>query len=62
MCALYAWLHTHRYYYLGYYIHTCQKMRYKGGYAPSQLLCPERLEWVPLELCRPLLDRQTYGR
>lgn len=30
-----------RYYYLGFYIHNCQKMKYKGDYAPSELLCPE---------------------
>jgi arginine-tRNA-protein transferase len=29
-----------RYYYLGYYIHTCPKMRYKAEYQPSDLLCP----------------------
>ena len=28
-------------YYMGYYIHTCHKMRYKAGYRPSELLCPE---------------------
>ncbi|KAG5181587.1 arginine-tRNA-protein transferase [Tribonema minus] len=51
-----------QYYYLGYYIHSCEKMRYKGNYNPSDLLCPERREWVPLALCKPLLDRQSYGR
>lgn len=35
------------YYYMGYYIHSCQKMRYKADYEPSDLLCPERLCWVP---------------
>jgi len=29
-----------RYYYLGFYIHNCQKMKYKGEYSPSELLCP----------------------
>jgi arginine-tRNA-protein transferase len=29
-----------KYYYLGYYIHSCPKMRYKAAYAPSELLCP----------------------
>jgi arginine-tRNA-protein transferase len=29
-----------KYYYLGYYIHTCPKMRYKAQYRPSELLCP----------------------
>lgn len=27
-------------YITGYYIHTCQKMRYKAEYQPSQLLDP----------------------
>ena len=37
-----------RHYYLGYYIHSCHKMRYKGDYAPSELLCHETGAWVPL--------------
>lgn len=31
-----------QYYYLGYYIHNCGKMRYKATYRPSELLCPLR--------------------
>ncbi|RKO97315.1 hypothetical protein CAUPRSCDRAFT_5250, partial [Caulochytrium protostelioides] len=34
-----------RYYYLGYYIHDCAKMRYKGSYQPSELLCPVTQTW-----------------
>lgn len=49
-------------YYMGFYIHSCPKMSYKGSYTPSFLLCPERLTWVPLELCRPVLDAQKYAR
>ena len=49
-------------YYMGFYIHTCPKMSYKGSYTPSFLLCPERLSWVPLELCRPVLDKYKYAR
>ena len=49
-------------YYMGFYIHTCPKMSYKGSYTPSFLLCPERLTWVPLELCRPVLDAHKYAR
>ncbi|CAH2040989.1 unnamed protein product [Thlaspi arvense] len=30
------------FYYLGYYIHSCNKMRYKAAYSPSELLCPLR--------------------
>lgn len=33
-----------QYYYLGYYIHSCNKMRYKAAYRPSELLCPLRFE------------------
>jgi arginyl-tRNA---protein transferase len=37
-----------QYYYMGYYIDTCTKMRYKGEYAPSELLCPYSMSFVPL--------------
>ncbi len=57
---------THRaalpYYYMGFYIHDCPKMRYKGQYAGSHLLCPERYVWVPVEQCRPILDKSKYAR
>ncbi|KZT12812.1 uncharacterized protein LAESUDRAFT_733408 [Laetiporus sulphureus 93-53] len=49
-----------RYLYMGFYIHSCQKMRYKGDYAPSYLLDPEEYTWFPLETCRPLLDSYRY--
>ena len=46
----------------GFYIHSCPKMRYKGGYKPSQLLCTRTLHWVPLQACLPALDEQpTVG-
>eukprot|EP01018_Ginkgo_biloba_P034162 Gb_29273 [translate_table: standard] len=35
---------TLQYYYLGYYIHSCRKMRYKAAYNPSELLCPVRYQ------------------
>ncbi|XP_044508722.1 arginyl-tRNA--protein transferase 2-like isoform X1 [Mangifera indica] len=38
------------YYYLGYYIHSCRKMRYKAAYRPSELLCPLRYQWVPYDV------------
>ncbi|KAM6916023.1 arginyl-tRNA--protein transferase 1 isoform 2-T2 [Xenentodon cancila] len=50
------------YYYLGFYIHSCSKMRYKGQYRPSDLLCPETYVWVPIERCVPLLDNSRYAR
>ncbi|XP_069836356.1 arginyl-tRNA--protein transferase 1 isoform X2 [Dendropsophus ebraccatus] len=50
------------YYYMGFYIYTCPKMRYKGQYKPSQLLCPETYSWVPIEKCLPLLETSKYSR
>jgi len=29
-----------KYYYMGFYIHNCDKMKYKAEYKPSELLCP----------------------
>ncbi|XP_072997649.1 arginyl-tRNA--protein transferase 2 [Typha latifolia] len=49
-----------QYYYLGYYIHSCSKMRYKAAYRPSELLCPLRYTWVPYDIARPLLDKRSY--
>ncbi|KAI4306814.1 hypothetical protein L6164_030059 [Bauhinia variegata] len=49
-----------QYYYLGYYIHSCIKMRYKAAYWPSELLCPLRYQWVPFDIAKPLLDRKPY--
>ncbi|PQQ13973.1 arginyl-tRNA--protein transferase 2 isoform X2 [Prunus yedoensis var. nudiflora] len=51
---------TLQYYYLGYYIHSCSKMRYKAAYSPSELLCPLRYQWVPFAIAKPLLDRKPY--
>ncbi|XP_029926154.1 arginyl-tRNA--protein transferase 1 isoform X3 [Myripristis murdjan] len=50
------------YYYLGFYIHSCPKMRYKGQYQPSDLLCPETYVWVPIEQCLPSLENSRYAR
>ncbi|XP_073042449.1 arginyl-tRNA--protein transferase 1-like isoform X2 [Primulina eburnea] len=49
-----------QYYYLGYYIHSCSKMRYKAAYRPSELLCPLRYQWVPYDVAKQLLDRRNY--
>jgi len=52
-----------QYYYLGYYIHSCPKMRYKGNYEPSELLCPVTGAWVPLDdRVRRKLDGTPYCR
>ena len=51
----------YQYYYMGYYIHSCAKMKYKGEYRPQYVLDPESLEWNPLEgELRSLLDRKRY--
>ncbi|XP_062988827.1 arginyl-tRNA--protein transferase 1 isoform X1 [Elgaria multicarinata webbii] len=50
------------YYYMGFYIHSCPKMRYKGQYRPSELLCPETYAWVPIEQCLPSLEHSKYSR
>lgn len=35
----------YEYYYMGYYIHDCAKMRYKNDYAPQYFLDLENFEW-----------------
>ncbi len=50
-----------KYYYMGFYIHSCQKMRYKGNFSPSFLLCPENYTWKLLDDdLRKKLDQQKY--
>ncbi|KAF9883582.1 Arginyl-tRNA--protein transferase 1 [Aspergillus nanangensis] len=51
----------YHYYYMGYYIHSCQKMRYKGAYRPQYILDPESYTWDPLdgELSKKL-DQRSY--
>lgn len=44
------------YYYMGFYIHSCHKMQYKADYQPSDLLCPERLCWIPFDRVKAALD------
>ncbi|XP_011069148.1 PREDICTED: arginyl-tRNA--protein transferase 1 isoform X2 [Acromyrmex echinatior] len=51
-----------KYYYMGYYIHTCQKMRYKARMQPSKLLCPETYVWCDIEPCLAKLDNEKYSR
>ncbi|KAJ5190558.1 uncharacterized protein N7498_009543 [Penicillium cinerascens] len=49
------------YYYMGYYIHSCVKMRYKGAFRPQYILDPESNGWDPLagELSEKL-DKRSY--
>ncbi|XP_076244333.1 arginyltransferase 1 isoform X2 [Calliopsis andreniformis] len=51
-----------KYYYMGFYIHSCPKMRYKTRMKPSKLLCPETYEWFDIEPCLLKLDKQKYSR
>ncbi|KAH8355335.1 hypothetical protein KR093_011252 [Drosophila rubida] len=52
-----------KYYYMGFYIHSCTKMRYKGKLSASYLLCPETYIWVPLtDAIRSKLDAKQYQR
>jgi arginyl-tRNA---protein transferase len=48
------------YYYMGFYIHSCQKMRYKAEYKPSELLCPTTLTWHILDDCVKFLDAHRF--
>ena len=50
------------YYYMGYYVHSCPKMNYKGQYTPSFLACPETYRWVPIEKCKEKLNAAKYCR
>ncbi|GIX75831.1 arginyl-tRNA--protein transferase 1, partial [Caerostris extrusa] len=51
-----------QYYYMGYYVHSCIKMRYKGQYYPSYLLCPETYIFQPIEKCKPKIEVSKYHR
>ncbi|KAG8218768.1 arginine-tRNA-protein transferase [Butyriboletus roseoflavus] len=47
--------------YMGFYIHSCPKMSYKGEYTPSFLADPEDFTWHPLKSCVELLDKYRYA-
>ncbi|GAA5898234.1 hypothetical protein JCM8208_000190 [Rhodotorula glutinis] len=51
-----AWETGEGRYMMGFYIHTCAKMRYKADYQPSFLLDPEANVYVPFSQCKPYLD------
>lgn len=50
-----------KYYYMGFYIHNCPKMRYKGNLSSSYLLCPETYSWVHLDDGKLLLSFRAYN-
>ncbi|KAF8493516.1 arginine-tRNA-protein transferase [Gautieria morchelliformis] len=47
--------------YMGFYVYSCAKMRYKGDYKPSYLLDPEEYTWYSMEACIPILERHRYA-
>jgi arginine-tRNA-protein transferase len=49
-----------KYYYMGFYIHSCSKMKYKSEYFPSELMCPTTYKWYPIEMCIPLLNKFKF--
>ena len=51
-----------QYYYMGFYIHTCPKMRYKARIAPSYLLCPETYTFHPIERCLEKIEAMSACR
>ncbi|XP_043641499.1 arginyl-tRNA--protein transferase 1 isoform X2 [Drosophila teissieri] len=56
-------VHALKYYYMGFYIHSCPKMRYKGKLSASYLLCPETYKWLTLtDAIRAKLDEHKYQR
>jgi len=48
-----------KYYYLGFYIHSCPKMRYKAEYKPSSLLCPKHNVWIDFEHAKKTIERDS---
>lgn len=51
----------YRYWYPGYYIHSCPKMRYKIDYSPQYVLDPETLGWDLLDKeALAIFDKSSY--
>jgi arginine-tRNA-protein transferase len=52
----------YEYYYMGYYIHGCKKMRYKGEYQPQYVLDLLSHQWDPLDdAMRDLMSNTKYA-
>lgn len=47
--------------YMGFFIYSCPKMRYKGEYSPSYLADPETYDWFPLSTCTEILKKHRYA-
>jgi len=51
----------YRWWYSGFYIHSCPKMRYKVDYSPQYVLDPETLEWDLLDKkALAIFDKKAY--
>lgn len=51
----------YRYWYPGYYIHSCPKMRYKIDYSPQYVLDPETMGWDLLDKeALAVFDKKPY--
>ena len=46
---------------MGFYIHNCEKMKYKAEYQPSDLLCPTTLKWIPFSDAAPILNKYKFS-
>ncbi|KAL3075338.1 hypothetical protein niasHS_014504 [Heterodera schachtii] len=44
------------FYYMGFYLFDCPKMRYKNRFRPSELLCDHCFNWVPVTECDRILE------
>lgn len=52
---------NYKWWYPGYYIHSCPKMRYKIEYSPQYILDPDTLNWRPLDKAiLEILGKDTY--
>lgn len=51
----------YRWWYPGFYIHNCPKMKYKIDYSPQFILDPHSLDWDPLDQnVLDLLDKKSF--
>jgi len=52
----------YKFYYMGYYIHSCKKMRYKGDYKPQYVLDYASFEWDLLDdEMRSLMEKREWA-
>jgi arginine-tRNA-protein transferase len=51
-----------KHYYMGFYIDSCLKMKYKSRFGPSYLLCPEVKTWHLTKDCIPIIQSKQHHR